>query len=129
MARDGRSPHRDAVLATLQEAQRALTAQELHQAIADREQRIGLATVYRALDVLTREGQVATLPASSREQRYVTCSREHHHHVVCTECGHVAEVHLCPVDAVQGAAEQESGFELTSHVLDFFGRCPACRSA
>ena len=126
MGRDGRAPQRELVHDALSGASMALTAAELRDRLAQQRQPIGLATVYRALDVLVRERRVTRLPASSREQRYLACSPEHHHHVVCTDCGRVAEVAMCPAPDVQRQAELASGFALTSHVLDFYGRCPDC---
>ena len=56
---------------------------------------------------------------------------EHHHHLVCTECGDVADLELPDLEQTIGQAsrsiQKRAGFRPRTHRLDFFGECRACR--
>ena len=55
---------------------------------------------------------------------------EHHHHLVCVECGSVADLEVPDLEAVLDATskpiKRRSGFRVESHRLDFFGYCANC---
>ena len=55
---------------------------------------------------------------------------EHHHHLVCTDCGAVADLELADLESVLEATskpiKRRTGFHVASHRLDFFGLCAAC---
>ena len=55
---------------------------------------------------------------------------EHHHHLVCTECGAVADLELADLETVlEGTSKpikRRTGFQVASHRLDFFGLCANC---
>lgn len=54
----------------------------------------------------------------------------HHHHLVCTSCGGVADLELTDLEVTLGAAvksiRRRTGFRATAHRLDFFGLCAGC---
>ena len=58
---------------------------------------------------------------------------KHHHHLVCTECGAVADLELpdleSELDATSKPIKRRSGFRVESHRLDFFGVCANCAPA
>ena len=89
---------------------------------------IGTATVYRAVAAMAREGFVQPVGVSDGRGLYVRCADVgHHHHLVCTECGAVAEA-PCPLDASVLQAAGRGGFEITSHEVTLYGLCAACAS-
>jgi Fur family ferric uptake transcriptional regulator len=57
----------------------------------------------------------------------------HHHHIVCERCGRVEETDGCPVqdmwDTLRNQVLGSSKFELTGHITQYMGVCPACRPA
>ncbi|MGH3147320.1 MAG: Fur family transcriptional regulator [Rubrobacter sp.] len=85
---------------------------------------VGLVTVYRTLDLFSELGLVRRLDLGDRP-RY-ELAEDHHHHLICEDCGSVAEFEQCPLDPrlLAGLAE---GFEARSHSLEVFGRCSSCR--
>jgi Fur family ferric uptake transcriptional regulator len=88
---------------------------------------IGKATVYRAVTAMRETGFLEQVGAHDGSALYVRCrSADHHHHVVCTGCGAVADA-PCGLDGVLGAAVDASGYELTAHTLTLYGTCPECR--
>ena len=76
----------------MQDTDAFLTAQEIHERLRSRGERVGLATVYRNLQVMTQDDELDTLRGEDGEVRYRQCSPKHHHHLVCRGCGRVVEI-------------------------------------
>jgi Fe2+ or Zn2+ uptake regulation protein len=99
--------------------------------LADAEQRslgIGRATVFRLLELLADQNLVERVDLPDGRHAYVPCEPSHHHHLVCVSCGAISEVDDCGIDAVTAEAARRSGFEIQSHRLELFGRCPRCQN-
>lgn len=99
--------------------------------LADAEQRslgIGRATVFRLLELLADQHLVERVDLPDGRHAYVPCEPSHHHHLVCVSCGAISEVDDCGIDAVTAEAARRSGFEIQSHRLELFGRCPRCQN-
>lgn len=88
---------------------------------------VGLATVYRTVELLRQNGSVRALRGEG-VPAYVRCRPEHHHHLVCLTCGAVEETELC---SVPSAAElrRRHGFAVQEHELDLYGTCARCSAA
>lgn len=125
-ARRRASPQRMAVEDLLRSTEGFTSAQDLHARLRQRGDRVGLATVYRALQSLAEDGAVDVLRTDDGEALYRRCSTSHHHHLVCRVCGRTVEVEGRPVErwAVQVAAEH--GFADVDHVVEVFGTCADC---
>ena len=122
------TPQRLLVLQTLAAEPHDATAQEIHARLREGKNRIGLATVYRALAVLKRGGVVDEL-TSSGESCYRLCQPGHHHHMVCERCHRVEELEGCGADDWIAHASRRHGFQVASHTVEVFGLCAACRAA
>ena len=90
-----------------------------------------MATVYRALPLLVEAGLIqATLIAHGDSQRYeVVFEREHHDHLVCTDCGRVVEYQSQALLALQREIAARYEFELDERTSELKGRCKECRRA
>lgn len=120
---------RQALLSVLEETRdRQLTAQDLHREARRVEPRIGLATVYRALNALEAEGAVEVISQEAGEAAYRLCSPGHHHHLVCRECGAVVEIDECDVQPLARRLARRHGFDIDRHEVTLRGRCRACQS-
>lgn len=115
------------VLETLAAEPHDTTAQELHARLRRRGERIGLATVYRTLSLLTQRQIVDELSHQAGESCYRLCSPGHHHHLVCTSCHRVDELEDCEIDEWLASATSARGFSTTSHTLEVRGVCVDCR--
>jgi Fur family transcriptional regulator, ferric uptake regulator len=118
-----------AIHAALDEAEEFLTAQELHDRLRHQGERVGLATVYRSLQALSDAGEVDQLRTDDGETAYRRCSRGHHHHLVCRNCGRTVEVEGPAVEHWADKVALAHGFTDVSHTLEIFGLCSACSSA
>ena len=117
---------RRAVAAALASFEDFRTAQELHAAIAESGENVGLATVYRHVQALADAGEVDALRTESGEVAYRSCSATHHHHLVCRGCGRTVEVEGPAVERRADGVAAQHGFTDVSHTLEIFGRCAGC---
>jgi Fur family transcriptional regulator, ferric uptake regulator len=118
------TPQRQAVLDLIADRQGSFTAVEIFQAGRSKKSRLGLATVYRTVDLLRRTGSVRPLTGDARPA-YVRCEPGHHHHLVCLGCGAVEETELCGAPS-QAELERRYGFKAETHALDVYGTCASC---
>jgi Fur family transcriptional regulator, ferric uptake regulator len=117
---------RVAVLDELAREPNDATAQQLHRRLRSRRDKIGLATVYRALGAMSEAGVVDALSHGS-ETCYRLCGEGHHHHLVCERCHRVIELSGCPANPWIERAAGEAGFVATGHRLEVRGLCAGCR--
>jgi Fur family transcriptional regulator, ferric uptake regulator len=117
---------REALLRVLAQADRPLSAEEIRSRMLGK--RSGLPTIYRNLGRFVAEGWAETLLAPDQTMRFVRChSRRHHHHLQCEACGRTVEVDGCGMEGMLEGIESSTGFRVTRHQLQIFGRCPDCR--
>lgn len=118
---------RRAVLQSLVRANGHQTPQEVYLRVRQDDPTIGLATVYRTLEVLKRLGVVCELSMPDSGRSYTLGSPDHHHHLVCSGCGTVVDFTTNGLDEMEQRLCLESGFAITGHVLEFTGICPDCQ--
>lgn len=120
---------RAAVSAALDSLDEFRSAQEMHDLLKSRGERIGLATVYRTLQSFAAAGEVDALRTADGEVVYRRCSNGHHHHLVCRQCGRTVEVDGPVVERWADRVATKHGFTEVSHTVEIFGRCAACTKA
>jgi Fur family ferric uptake transcriptional regulator len=89
---------------------------------------IGLASVYRTLDLLARLAIVKPLHTEHRHRHYVRVNGRHGHHLVCTGCGLAVEFADCRLESLMRSLARRTRFRIDGHFMEFFGRCADCRS-
>lgn len=104
-------------------------AQEIHEALTADGRRIGLASVYRMLDTLDEHGLVQRIDIGDGIVRYEPRAAEHHHHLVCGECGKVEPFADPRLEKAIHAVEAQSGYEVVAHEVVLRGACGDCRDA
>jgi len=117
---------RGAVQAVVGELDRFRSAQEIHARLRAAGERIGLATVYRAVAALVAAGDLDALRTDRGETLYRRCSTGHHHHLVCRGCGRAVEVAGPAVERWADRVAAEHGFADVSHTLEIVGTCVDC---
>ncbi len=108
-----------------------LSVDEIDGVLRSDGQRIGKATIYRALDLLVRSKLVAELDFGEGFKRY-----EHrlsaapiHEHLICLNCNAVTEFQSDEVHRIEAMVSAEHGFRPTRHKLEIYGLCQKCVSA
>jgi Fur family ferric uptake transcriptional regulator len=107
-----------------------LTAQEIHDAVRAQGSRVGLASVYRALEGLAAIGLVQRVDFGDGISRFEPAdpTREHHHHLVCGDCGKVEPfADRILEDALERVAGGR-GYAVAAHDVVVRGACQDCRS-
>ena len=103
------------------------SAQDVHARLRAAGTRIGLTTVYRALQSMADTGEVDVLRQPDGESVYRRCSTpRHHHHLVCRKCGRTVEVDGPAVERWADKVAAEHGFSDVEHTVEVFGTCAGC---
>jgi Fur family ferric uptake transcriptional regulator len=102
------------------------SAQELHADLRATGERVGLTTVYRALQAMADRGEVDVIRNDAGEARYRRCGRKHHHHLVCRSCGRTVEVTGVAVERWATDVARRHGFRDVEHTFEVVGTCEAC---
>jgi Fur family transcriptional regulator, ferric uptake regulator len=100
---------------------------EIHDAARDSCPELGLATVYRTLELLEKLGVVKRVHMSDHCEAFAPAALREGHHVVCIRCGRVAEFEGCNVAALIPLAVQQTGFRVEEHFLELMGMCAVCQ--
>ena len=90
--------------------------------------RLGYATVYRTLKLLTECGLAAERRFGEGQTMYEAAGDlEHHDHLICLECGHVLEFHNEAIEREQERVARSFGFTVIRHRHELYGLCPRAR--
>ena len=121
------TPQRRAVMRTIASSRGHLTPTALYEKVHQEYPNIGLVTIYRTLEILDQLGLICEVHAGGACRSYlVRRPSEHHHHLICSDCGAVVDFTNCDLGELEQRLSQETGFEIESHLLEFLGRCPVC---
>lgn len=89
-------------------------------------ERIGIATIYRAIALLAELGLLKRVQ-EGRTPHYVCAEPGHRHLLVCTGCGAAVQFATCELGLLERLLSQETGYNIEGHRLELFGRCPQCQ--
>ncbi|WP_404816830.1 Fur family transcriptional regulator [Streptomyces thermolineatus] len=106
-----------------------LTADEVHARAAGRLPEISRATVYNTLGELVSLGEIIEVSTDGRAKRYDPNAHRPHHHLVCSRCGTIRDVHPGgnPLDDLP--AGERFGFTVSDVEVTYRGVCPECAAA
>jgi Fur family ferric uptake transcriptional regulator len=106
-----------------------LTAQEIFDRLRAEGRRVGIATVYRTLEQLTRDGFVQRVDLGAGISRFepVHADGEHHHHLVCDDCGKVEAFVDDELERALHKVEGQTGYSV-AHDVVLRGVCSDCSS-
>jgi Fur family transcriptional regulator, ferric uptake regulator len=117
---------RRAVLGVVAASRARLSPAELHEQARRLCPDLGLATVYRTLDILDSLGLVRRVHMNDHCEGFAPVVEGEGHHVVCVKCGRVEEFSGCNVSALIPAAARQTGFHIQEHFLELMGTCADC---
>ena len=122
------TPQRRLVLRLLREQGGHLSADELYRLARDRQPRISLSTVYRALDVFEELGLVRALHLEGEHHRYEIAREGEHHHMICLGCGRVIEFECAHCAETHQELAERYGFQITGSRVQLLGYCVGCQA-
>ncbi|PDP88935.1 transcriptional repressor [Glycomyces fuscus] len=121
------STRREAVRQALTGSSGFRSAQDLYADLRADGSKIGLTTVYRALQALSDSGEVDVLRTDEGEAVYRACDTEsHHHHIVCRVCATAVEIEGPTVEKWAAEMGSRHGFTGVTHTVEVFGTCANC---
>ncbi|WP_206810612.1 Fur family transcriptional regulator [Paradesulfitobacterium ferrireducens] len=125
------TPQRQTILHTfLQHADEHLSAEDVYMLVKHQYPEIGLATVYRTLDILADIGVLQKNDFGDGRSRYEFTRKDehHHHHLICLRCGNVSEFDDDLLESLEAIISKKTGFDVHDHDLKFYGYCQNCQS-
>jgi Fur family transcriptional regulator, ferric uptake regulator len=130
LARAGlrRGGARERIIELLSREDCALSAVEVEDALREQGQRIGRASVYRALELLVEHGLVERVNVSRDLSRYERAlpGGEHHHHLVCDQCGRLVAFDDPALERAIDHVSQRLGARVEHHDVTLRGACADC---
>jgi Fur family ferric uptake transcriptional regulator len=119
---------RRAVLNAIALSREHLTPSAIYEKVHREHPGIGLVTIYRTLEILEELGLICEVHVGGNCRSYLMRRpSEHHHHMVCSDCGAVIDFVDCDLDELEQKLSHETGFEIEGHLLEFLGRCSKCK--
>ncbi|MDT0266987.1 Fur family transcriptional regulator [Streptomyces sp. DSM 44915] len=106
-----------------------LTADEVLERATVRLPEISRATVYNTLGELVTLGEVIEVATDGRAKRYDPNAHRPHHHLVCSGCGAIRDVHPVGDPLADLPAAERFGFTVATVEVTYRGRCPDCATA
>lgn len=109
-----------------------MTAEDIYELVKEDCPEIGLATIYRTVQLLREMQLVDRINLDDGCLRYEISdlfdgeTKHHHHHLICKTCGKVVPFEEDLLDELERLVEQETGFQVSDHELKFYGQCEEC---
>jgi len=122
------TPQRRAILEAIQASDKHPTAAQIYTQVRAKHPRVAFGTVYKALDLLSRTGQILQLDFGDTASRYDRRT-DRHDHAICTGCGRLVDIDVQLPKHLPVEASRASGFSIRQHTTHFYGLCPACQEA
>ncbi|MGZ5748256.1 MAG: Fur family transcriptional regulator [Caldimonas sp.] len=121
---------RRAVIELLSREDCCLTALEVFDSLRAGGRPVGLASVYRVLDLLAEKGLVQRIELGAGTARFerILPSGDHHHHLVCDDCGKVEAFEDPELERALHRVESRSGYSVAAHEVVLHGACSDCRT-
>lgn len=83
--------------------------------------------VYDSLKLFTKLGVIRQIQPQGHIARYETRVGDNHHHVVCRQCGNLADVDCAVGEAPCLHASDHRGFIIDEAEVIYWGICPQCQ--
>ena len=106
-----------------------LSAQEIHDRVRVHGARVGIASVYRALEGLDEFGLVQRVDLGDGVARFEPAhsGSDHHHHLVCDDCGRVEPFADSTLETAIARVARGRGYAVAAHDVVLRGACEDCR--
>ncbi len=105
----------------LRSIHRVATVQELHEVVGG-----DIVTIYRNIETFLAAALVREIRLPGKPACYEDAFLTHHHHVVCTECGTIAELPPCSQHESPPSFRVPGFRSISGHSLEYFGTCMSC---
>ncbi|MPW26307.1 transcriptional repressor [Alkalibaculum sp. M08DMB] len=125
------TPQRRYILdAVMENNESHLSIDEIYTVVKQTCPEIGIATIYRTVQMLEEIGVLTKHHFDDGCSRYELADdskRHNHHHLVCVICGKVIEIQDNYFDELEQHIEKDKNFTITNHTVTFYGKCEICK--
>ena len=121
------TPQRLAILKVLASSDGHPSVEQIYERVKTDFPTTSLATVYKNVALMKSLGEVIELGFSDDCNRYDGNKPYPHPHLICTNCRKIIDPDLSMLQDMTRELVQETGFDIISHRVDFFGICPRCQ--
>lgn len=121
------TPQRLAIIRILAASEGHPSVEEIYGQLKRKFPGISQATVYRNIMLIKSLGEVLEIGFAGGSSRYDGRRPYPHPHIVCLKCNKIVDPELDTLHDMTKEITDESGFEIITYRLDFFGVCPECR--
>lgn len=110
-----------------------LTAEEIYDYVREDYPDIGLATVYRTIQMLSELNIIDKLNLDDGYVRYEIGKLDqedaghHHHHLICLDCGGIYTFQDDLLETLESRIKETLGFDVVDHEVKLYGHCKKCR--
>lgn len=107
-----------------------LSAEDVHNIVRQHSSEIGLATVYRTLELFSELEVLQKMDFGDGRSRYEINEKttpHHHHHLICLSCSKVKEFEDDLLETLETVISRKSNFEIVDHQVKFYGYCEECQ--
>ncbi len=130
------TPREEIFRLLVQKRRQHLSAKEIYVLLQPAGHDIGIATIYRTLDLLDKAGLLRKIQCPGGQVRYQYRrgdQSDHQYHLICTICGKILDYRdlekeeLDLLSKTEDLLERKSGFLIRDHYIEYFGLCKSCR--
>lgn len=119
---------RELVLKTLYDNSGHFSSEDIRQMINDKSGiKVGIATIYRTLTLLEDAGFADSISFGKDGKIYEIGMKNHHDHLICTECMHIIEFLDENIEKRQEEIAKRHDFKITGHTMKIVGLCKSCQ--
>jgi len=112
------------LLDIFEHATRPLTIKNIQKNLS---RQMDTATIYRNLESLLSSKIIKSVSLDPKEIYYELTDLDHHHHIVCENCGKIVDIENCDLKPLQKNIARSAKFAtINRHSLEFFGICQTC---
>ncbi|MBK3332575.1 transcriptional repressor [Persephonella atlantica] len=121
-----KTKQREAILKVLERAEYPINAEQIFMELKNNGIDISLSTIYRNLEMLTKEGLVVKSYMMNEDKaRFALPDKKNY--LVCEKCGKIVIIDNCPFDKFKEELIEVHGFDITGHSIEVYGVCPECQ--
>ncbi|AEG61566.1 Fur family transcriptional regulator [Desulforamulus ruminis] len=125
------TPQRQQILEVLLENKdKHLSAEDVYTLVKKKAPDVGLATVYRTLELFVEFDIVHSINFGDGRKRYEygdDSEGHHHHHAICLKCGKITEINEDLLEDIEKQVSKDYNFSVTDHELKIYGYCRSCK--
>ncbi|ADU29898.1 Fur family transcriptional regulator [Evansella cellulosilytica] len=115
---------RQDMLEFFSDAKRYLPAKDVLEYLQEKYKGLSFDTIYRNLSLFVELGILEMTELDGEKKFRFTCATDdHHHHLICLDCGKTKHIHTCPMETVPFGSED---FQVVGHKFEIYGYCNTC---